>query len=498
MNTSELNESLTADAVEQTQASQSCSDVGINDVLKQLVAGMVHLQKSVESLSLCVQQGMEPGENKSQVVDRSYLVIWKELGGYNLSFNPNGKLHPTAFLKKIKKLFDEAGVPEQSKVSLVVACMKGAAADWAAIKEPSLDTFAKFERDFIARFWGLNAQRELFLELNYGKYEMGSRAEYFSDLFVKAGFLTERIPEDKLIRMIGKHFSTEIQRGIITRGLFTFEEVDEYLRELDEILGAETVATPPQNNGGRSSHNQNRWAEGPRTNWRQPPRQSQATNHDVIEGTDNQGRSDSSTGRGNNNRDVWQITKFNEEPEYLCSDGESDDDEGARVSNPTFHVTVGGQSCEVIIDSGSEITGISEEFCRAVESKIAVPTLPVSNVNLAVAIGGRKQRVKKQIVVPVEMIGTNGNIILDIQCLVVPGLNCDIILGCDWLTVQEAKIDFGDNTIKFSIRNTKIQVPFQGNEVESYEMNLCKKVSLIKETDESVRKHAYSDIEIRG
>nr|CAI5858890.1 unnamed protein product [Callosobruchus analis] len=413
MNTSELNESLTADAVEQTQASQSCSDVGINDVLKQLVAGMVHLQKSVESLSLCVQQGMEPGENKSQVVDRSYLVIWKELGGYKLSFNPKGKLHPTAFLKKIKELFDEAGVPEQSKVSLVVACMKGAAADWAAIKETSLDTFAKFKRDFIARFWGLNAQRELFLELNYGKYEMGSRVEYFSELFVKAGFLTERIPKDKLIRMIGKHFSTEIQRGIITRGLFTFEEVDEYLRELDEILGAET------------------------------------------------GRSNSSTGRGNNNRDVWQITKFNEEPEYLCSDGESDDDEGARVSNPTFHVTVGGQSCEVIIDSGSEITGISEEFCRAVESKIAVPTLPVSNVNLAVAIGGRKQRVKKQIVVPVEMIGTNGNIILDIQCLVVPGLNCDIILGCDWLTVQEAKIDFSDNTIKFSIGNTKYRFHFK-------------------------------------
>nr|CAH7754582.1 unnamed protein product [Callosobruchus chinensis] len=225
---------------------------------------MVHLQKSVETLSLCVQKGVETSECKTS--DRSHIANWKELGGNNLSLNPQGKLHPKSFIKKVKRLFEEAGVPEQSKVGLVVSCMKGTAADWAANKVSCFDTFEHFVNDFIGRFWGVNAQRELFLELNYGKFEVGSRAEYFSDLVVKAGFLSEQIPKEKLIRMISKHFSPEIQRGIVTRGLFSFEEVDEYLRELDEIFAAETVATAQRTVPRPTEAPRNRWAAGTENN----------------------------------------------------------------------------------------------------------------------------------------------------------------------------------------------------------------------------------------
>nr|CAI5868952.1 unnamed protein product [Callosobruchus analis] len=55
------------------------------------------------------------------------------------------------------------------------------------------------------------------------------------NLVNQANFLTERIPEEKLTKMLSKHFSSEIQRGIVTLGLKTIDEIDEYLREVDEV-----------------------------------------------------------------------------------------------------------------------------------------------------------------------------------------------------------------------------------------------------------------------
>nr|CAH7750004.1 unnamed protein product [Callosobruchus chinensis] len=264
------------------------------------------------------------------------------------------------------------------------------------------------------------------------------------------------------MRMISKYFSPEIQRGIVTRGLFSFEEVDEYLRELDEIFAAER--DNPSNMGNRNN---------------------------AIKRT--QGRDHNSSGRAANNdnsHEVWQITKFNEEPDYLGSDTESDEDEGNKAAvNPVFQANIGEETCDILVDSGSEITAVSEELYRVVSSNMTIPTLPVTNVSLAVAVGGKKQKVKQQVMLPMEFKGRN-NIKLDIICLVVPDLNCKMLVECDWLSAHGAKVDFTNRLIKFSVGNEHGQVPFLGHSIDDNGVNKCSKIYIAREE--------YSDTEVRG
>lgn len=186
--------------------------------------------------------------------DRSYLLNWRELGGNNLTYYPNSKVHPMTFLNKLSSIFNEAGVPEECRKGLALSCLRGTAADWGALKESTFTTFLDFENAFKNRFWSTDKQRDLFLDLCYGKCESGNRAEYFLNLAHQAGFLDEKIPEHKLVTMISKHFPPEIQRGIITSGMFTFDCVEDYLRKVDDTYGS-GVNISRNNNQRRGNSN---------------------------------------------------------------------------------------------------------------------------------------------------------------------------------------------------------------------------------------------------
>lgn len=79
---------------------------------------------------------------------------------------------------------------------------------------------------------GDRKNRELFLELKYGKHEIGNRCDYFLNMVNQANFLPEKISESEIIDRLAKHFSVKVRRGIITQRLNTIG-VDEYLRKID-------------------------------------------------------------------------------------------------------------------------------------------------------------------------------------------------------------------------------------------------------------------------
>nr|CAI5862205.1 unnamed protein product [Callosobruchus analis] len=142
-------------------------DSDLNNVLSQLAAGMVGLQKSFEGLSLLVRESGDRKEKEAPIVnkvDHSYIYIWKELGGV---------------YKKIEKAIFGSRRSGGSKIGLAISCLRGTAADWAAIKENCLTSFEDFETAFINRYWGIDKQRDLYSNLCYGRYENGSRADYF-------------------------------------------------------------------------------------------------------------------------------------------------------------------------------------------------------------------------------------------------------------------------------------------------------------------------------
>nr|CAI5843899.1 unnamed protein product [Callosobruchus analis] len=141
---------------------------------------------------------------------------------------------------------------------------------------------------------------------------------------------------------------------------------------------------------------------------------------------------------------IRQITKFNADNEDLYSEMESGDDE-LSYSTPKIVARVGNQACNILIDSGSEITAISEICYKNIASTINVPLLPITNTTVAVAVGNKRYRVKQQALVPVEFPDAEQTI--EMTCLIIPDLNSDILAGCDWLRQNKVDIDFGERTV---------------------------------------------------
>nr|CAH7749729.1 unnamed protein product [Callosobruchus chinensis] len=260
-NIDEGNNSFTLDQCEQNVSSNT--DVDLTNVVVSPSEDLRKMQMTLASLTNTVRdqhqrmQNQSPPWNQASVdTGRHYVNLWKDLEDYNLSFAPGGLLHPMNFLKKLERLLNEAGVPEGGKLNLALGCFRGSAAEWAEIKEDSFRSFVDFVEAYKNRYWGVDEQRSLFYEIKYGKFESGSRADYFLKLARLAKILSEKINHKDLIAYILQHFSNEpeIRKGIVTQNLDTLEQVEVFLRKLDVLDSSEA------NNRGRD-RNWNRGGE---------------------------------------------------------------------------------------------------------------------------------------------------------------------------------------------------------------------------------------------
>nr|CAI5835658.1 unnamed protein product [Callosobruchus analis] len=350
--------------------------------------GSNHLEKYLEKLSLgvlelqqVVGQLAEKVQGQQQVEigsDKLYISYWRELGESSIYFNPNGRIHPKAFLNKINKIFEEASVPEKSRISLAISCLRGSAIDWATAKEHSFINFKCFESAFLDRFWGVERQRDLFLELSYGQFQEGSRAEYFMNLASQASYLSEPIPEEKLISMLSHHFQPEIQRGIITQGSHKIDDVERYLSRIDDTYSFSSA-------NQRNVSNQN-WRESQARH-----RTNVQTSQDTSETVDNQ------------SRNIRVITKFNEDPDEILSDTGSDTSECHEKPVPLISASIENIPISILIDTGSEISAISADMHSKIINSTPLPILPVTSTSIVTAIGGKKQRVSHQVLLTVKI-----------------------------------------------------------------------------------------------
>ncbi|XP_074026872.1 uncharacterized protein [Leptinotarsa decemlineata] len=462
----------------------------MEDKLNRLMTGMVALQESVEKLTINVDHiekhtrelektavpssaannlpefsSVDSRQTEIQIAtvkDRNYISNWKELRGTNLVFYQNTKFHPMAFLKKLNKIFIEAGVPDDCKLGLAVTCLRGAAADWIAIKESSFNSFQDFTTAFTDRFWSVDKQRDLVLDLHYGRYESGSRSDYFLNLISQASFLTEKITTAKLIEIIAKHFSPDIQRGIITNGFATIDDVESFLQKIDDSYKVD----PTDNSNRNPRRNNNNYREAPITR-----SNANSANHSRNQ---NERRDESRVEQAR----MSYITVFNRDTEELLTDSDEDLEENEMVA-PTIIMSVGNRNIEVLLDNGSEVCAISESFYFSLKGGSEdIPVLPVTNVTIAVAVGGKTQRVKNQILLPVSISGQE----MDVTCLVVPFLNCNVIFGANWLYEHKTIIDFEKSQLRFHVDNQSIltNIDFKVNGAGIHIVlytNLCKNLS---------------------
>lgn len=466
----------------QSQTDQS-SD--LESIISQLATNMLQLQETVGVLAAKVQSKSD--DNKTECVDnKNYILHWRELGGPNITFNPSntGNIHPMVFLKKLLNTFNDAGVPEQNRVSFALSCLRGHASEWAQIKEGSFTDFGVFETAFQNRFWGVEKQRELYLHLHYGKHDRGSMSDYFVKHFKESGFLTEKIEEGKLIEMLAKHFSLEVQRGIITQGLALFDQVEEYLRKLDETFSENASR---QSNNNRYVPPQNRY-----NNENTEPRNTRART--PLTNNNNHGNNNSNREQHRSNN-IEVITKFNADSDELLS--ATEDECLDEMPIPYVQVVIKSQLTDALIDSGSEITAISEAFYLKNKGVLEdCPVLPVANTLISVAVGARKQRIKQQIYLPCQI----GDVQLDITCLVIPNLNQDVILGCDWLKTSKANLDFCERQMKFVWKNKTglVNLKYRNDVVDHLCVNSIDIQENVKVDENNTKRHSYSENDFRS
>lgn len=98
---------------------------------------------------------------------------------------------------------------------------------------------------------------------------------------------------------------------------------------------------------------------------------------------------------------------------------------------------------KTLIDTGSQITAMSEECYEYLSKHNNFSQLPVTNLSLFTAIGKHSTRIKKQIIYNMQI----GKEIYQSCFLIVPKLSNPVILGNDWLQKNNVILNYPDSAM---------------------------------------------------
>lgn len=111
---------------------------------------------------------------------------------------------------------------------------------------------------------------------------------------------------------------------------------------------------------------------------------------------------------------------------------------------PHIHAGIGQQRMLALLDTGSQVTAVFENFYRTLLSHKEVRELPVSNLMVSTAVGKKATPIKRHILIEIEI----DNMRIENSFLVIPHLTSDMILGNDWMSRNDAIIDYKTTSIE--------------------------------------------------
>ncbi|KAF2894750.1 hypothetical protein ILUMI_11421 [Ignelater luminosus] len=139
------------------------------------------------------------------------------------------------------------------------------------------------------------------------------------------------------------------------------------------------------------------------------------------------------------------VIMFNRDPEELLSDTESGDNERENRVLPVSNIIIGCRhSTPALVDSGGQLSCISEDFLEIAAEDTEIVILPVVGVTLKGAFTKKSITITKQVLLSTKI----GDMVYDIVYVVVPGLNRPVILGFDWLVEVGASIECENEILK--------------------------------------------------
>lgn len=136
--------------------------------------------------------------------------------------------------------------------------------------------------------------------------------------------------------------------------------------------------------------------------------------------------------------------------EELCWDVQPDIEEmktklETRIVSSRIMIQIFNEKYPMLIDTGSEVTCIVEQFYVELKKDSQLSELPVSNVSIYAAVGSKVTTIKRQVQLAVRI----GNEEVVFPFLVIPGLSSRVIAGTDWQDYFGMVIDYERKTIKF-------------------------------------------------
>lgn len=290
-------------------------------------------------------------------------------------------------------------------------------------------------------------------KLKFGEFERGSRADYFLKLFKEAKYLSMAVNEQEIIEMIINHFPTDVQRGIVNSGYKNVDDIEKQLWKIDRF---------EENWENRDlTQNRNRGVRGVLS----------GSNNNNNNRQINSGWRDNRPGNVNDHKGVKEIsgevaTIFSENFEEILEEPMSEIK--PVVTLPTVDIDVENVRTVTLIDSGSQITGVSESFLgELIQENGKIPRIPARCTTLMGALGNKEAKVKEQ----VFLTFTLGNVEFEYPFLVIPGLARNIILGYDWLRDNQVTIDFSNNVLTFESRQDRISFKNEPNKGEGIRVN---------------------------
>ena len=111
---------------------------------------------------------------------------------------------------------------------------------------------------------------------------------------------------------------------------------------------------------------------------------------------------------------------------------------------PQLLVQISHIPIPALLDTGSQVTCISEVFYTYICERLPVTELPVTNMVVTTAIGKKSTSVKKQILLEI----TFGDLSVSSPFLIIPYLTSPMILGSDWFYTNRVVVDYDKMTFK--------------------------------------------------
>ena len=131
------------------------------------------------------------------------------------------------------------------------------------------------------------------------------------------------------------------------------------------------------------------------------------------------------------------------------------------LPSPQISGNIKNMTVYCLLDTGSQITAISESFFNNLNKSNDLLALPVSNIIVSTAIGKKTTHVKSQVYLELEIEGIK---IMHIF-LIIPFLSSDVILGNDFNVINGIIIDYWRGEVR--IRDKILQrVLFERNNSE--------------------------------